>query len=182
MTKKGILSKLRNNGYAVSVSKRGHFFATKDDLKFSAESLAGLFVKIFGEIEQPIVIPKPPKPKSLKQIQIETKEKVFNKYKGKCAYCGTDLVAGWQIDHINPKVDGGDNEFKNLNPSCRACNNYKSGNKIEIFRIYAKKMFNEKIHYLFRSLSKMQVAMNMGVITHKEWDGIFYFERVKKKV
>lgn len=175
MTKKGILSKLRNNGYAVSVSKRGHFFATKGDLKFSSESLTGLFIKIFGEIEVPVVVPKPPKPKSLKQIQIETKEKVFNKYKGKCAYCGIDLVSGWQID-------GEDDELKNLKPACKDCNTYKRGNKLETFRIYAKKLFNDKIHYLFTHKSKMQVAMNMGVITHKEWDGIFYFERVKKKV
>lgn len=29
---------------------------------------------------------------------------VFNKYKGKCAYCGCDLVKGWHVDHLKPVV------------------------------------------------------------------------------
>lgn len=27
---------------------------------------------------------------------------VFNKYGGKCAYCGEPLVKGWHVDHIKP--------------------------------------------------------------------------------
>ena len=25
---------------------------------------------------------------------------IFDKYDGKCAYCGTELVKGWHVDHI----------------------------------------------------------------------------------
>ena len=39
-------------------------------------------------------------------------------------------------------------------------------------------MLNEKLEYLFKSKTKMQVAMNMGSIKHTIWDGKFYFERV----
>jgi len=30
------------------------------------------------------------------------REKIFNKYGGKCAYCGCDLVKGWHVDEIEP--------------------------------------------------------------------------------
>src|SRR3990167_10865210 len=30
------------------------------------------------------------------------REIVFNKYGGRCAYCGTELVKGWHVDEIEP--------------------------------------------------------------------------------
>jgi hypothetical protein len=108
----------------------------------------------------------------------QIRETVFKKYDGKCAYCGIELIKGWHVDHINPKVYGGKDDLENLNPSCKDCNNYKCHSQLETFRMYAKQMFNERLDYLFKSKVKMQVAINMGVITHKEWDGIFYYERV----
>jgi len=104
------------------------------------------------------------------------RQEVYDRFGGKCAYCGTDLVKGWHIDHIHPKVFGGGNEFKNLNPSCKDCNNYKCHTNLEEYRSQLKRMLNEKIEYLFKSKTKMQVAMNMGSIKHLEWDGKFYFE------
>ncbi len=105
------------------------------------------------------------------------RQKVFDKYEGRCAYCGCELVKGWHVDHIDPIVYGGSNEMQNLNPSCKYCNNYKCHSKLETFRMYAKQMFNDKLEYLFKSKTKMQVAINMGVIKHQAWDGIFYFEK-----
>jgi len=32
------------------------------------------------------------------------REKVFNKYGGKCAYCGCQLVKGWHVDHLEPVI------------------------------------------------------------------------------
>ena len=29
---------------------------------------------------------------------------VFDKCGGKCAYCGVDLVKGWNVDHIKPQI------------------------------------------------------------------------------
>ena len=108
----------------------------------------------------------------------ELREIVWKKYDCKCAYCGVELNKGWNIDHVKPTASGGSNHLDNLNPSCKDCNNYKSHLGLETFRKYAKQMFNEKLEYLFKSKTKMQVAINMGVIIHTEWDGIFYFERV----
>jgi hypothetical protein len=103
---------------------------------------------------------------------------VFDKYGGKCAYCGVDLVKGWHVDHIKPKIFGGTNDLDNLNPSCKDCNNYKCHADLEGYRNQLHKMLNEKLEYLFKSKTKMQVAINMGSIKHTLWDGKFYFERV----
>jgi len=102
---------------------------------------------------------------------------VLDKYGGKCAYCGVELARGWNVDHITPLALGGTNELKNLNPSCKDCNNYKRHTDLEGYRRQLCKMLNEKIYYLFKSKTKMQVAINMGSIRHAEWDGMFYFER-----
>jgi 5-methylcytosine-specific restriction endonuclease McrA len=103
---------------------------------------------------------------------------VFHKFGGKCAYFGVDLVKGWNVDHIKPQVFGGTNDLDNLNPSCRACNTYKCHADLEGYRNQLHKMLNEKLEYLFKSKTKMQVAMNIGSIKHTLWDGKFYFERV----
>ena len=103
---------------------------------------------------------------------------VFDKFDGRCAYCGVNLVKGWNVDHIKPQVFGGTNDLDNLNPSCKDCNNYKCHTDLEGYRKQLHKMLNEKLEYLFKSKTKMQVAMNMGSIKHTLWDGKFHFERV----
>jgi len=103
---------------------------------------------------------------------------VFNKYNGKCAYCGVELPKGWNIDHITPKVYGGTNDLDNLNPSCKDCNNYKCHTDLEGYRNQLKKLLNDKPEYLFKSKTKMQVAINMGSIKQYLWNGLFYFENI----
>jgi uncharacterized protein (TIGR02646 family) len=109
------------------------------------------------------------------------REQIKQKYDGRCAYCGVELVKGWHIDHIKPQIYGGTNDFSNLNPSCKYCNNYKCHTDLEEYRTQLKKMLNEKMEYLFKSKTKMQVAINMGSIIHKPWHGQFYFETFNKE-
>lgn len=111
-------------------------------------------------------------------VNKKTRELIYNKYNGKCAYCGVDLVNGWNVDHINPVVFGGTNDLENLNPSCRHCNNYKCHCDLEAYRKQLHKMLNQKVEYLFKSKTKMQVSINMGCIKQTQWDGLFYFERL----
>lgn len=37
-------------------------------------------------------------------MPVDKRKIVFNKYGGKCAYCGCELQKGWHIDHIEPMV------------------------------------------------------------------------------
>lgn len=108
------------------------------------------------------------------------RQQIYDKYEGRCAYCGTDLVKGWNVDHISPKVYGGTDDMGNLNPSCKDCNNYKCHTDLEGYRKQLHKMLNEKPEYLFKSKTKMQVAINMGSIKQTNWNGVFYFETINK--
>lgn len=108
----------------------------------------------------------------------EIRQKVYEKYNGRCAYCGTELGKHWDIDHINPKAIRGTDDEENLNPSCKSCNNYKGAWGLEEFRLHLDKLLNSKPEYLFKSKAKMNVAINMGAITISRWDGKFYFEKV----
>ena len=109
----------------------------------------------------------------------EGRQIIFNKHKGRCAYCGCFLVGSWHIDHITPRANGGSNDLDNLNPSCKECNNYKGANDLEGFRTLLVNLLNLKLEYLFKSKTKMQVAINLGVVTLEKWDGKFYFEQLK---
>lgn len=110
------------------------------------------------------------------------RQKVYEKYDKHCAYCGILLtdIKQMQVDHIIPKIDRGTDDFENLNPSCKHCNNYKCHSSLETFRHYLNQMLNIKLNYLFRSKTKMQIAMNFGVIQLFKWDNKFYFERRKE--
>jgi 5-methylcytosine-specific restriction endonuclease McrA len=112
------------------------------------------------------------------KISKNVREVVRKKYNGKCAYCGTDLPHGWNVDHIKPLVMGGTNDLENLNPACKECNNYKCYCDLEEYRKQLYKLLNEKPEYLFKSKTKMQVATNMGTIQYIKWNGKFYFETI----
>lgn len=104
-----------------------------------------------------------------------TKEKrlaVYNKYGGRCAYCGQPITyKDMQVDHIRPQRQGGTDEEKNLNPSCRRCNHYKRASSIETYRGLIL-----KLHTKIREQYLDKVAEDYGVIEVRPWDGKFYFE------
>jgi 5-methylcytosine-specific restriction endonuclease McrA len=49
---------------------------------------------------------------------------VWEAYGRKCFRCGA--TEGLTIDHIRPVSKGGDAAFRNLQPLCRSCNNWKA--------------------------------------------------------
>ena len=128
------------------------------------------------------------------------KQQVFEKYDGRCAYCGCKLEGGWQIDHIIPqshfqqKVKNGRvpeflkhlticdcNHIDNLFPACHSCNNYKGGYDLEEFRELILDLF-KKPEYLFKSKTKMNIALRHGLMRLPEWDKVFHFEMYKLKL
>lgn len=107
------------------------------------------------------------------------RKKVFDKYKGHCAYCGEKITKeAFQVDHIHPKKrshwnpDLNENRFENLNPSCRKCNLFKAAFDLEVFR--------REISYQVTRLKKnaqFMRALVFGQITIQESPIVFYFER-----
>lgn len=70
-----------------------------------------------------------------RKINQRTRRAVFDKYVGRCAYCGRILqYKDMAVDHIVPLHLGGADDISNYNPSCRSCNRYKSTYTVERFR------------------------------------------------
>lgn len=107
---------------------------------------------------------------------------VFNKFGGKCSYCGCDLEKGWNLDHKIPQwyceaktPIAKFNEvhcFENYMPACRSCNLFKSGNPIEAFR----KEIGMQIERLRRDKPTFRIAERYGLIECKPKPVVFYFE------
>ena len=96
-----------------------------------------------------------------------TKEEVFNKFGGRCAYCGVvikpidrsitgqkikiwaiennikDIKGMFEIDHIIPKSRGGSDDISNLFPSCSECNQIKNDRNLD----YLKKRLRMKMFF-----------------------------------
>ena len=56
------------------------------------------------------------------------REQVFNEYGRACAYCGYEDEV-MTVDHIIPRIRGGQDILENLLPACRRCN-YSKGSKM----------------------------------------------------
>lgn len=109
-----------------------------------------------------------------KGFTITKRENVFNKFNGKCSYCGTDLdFNSFVIDHIIPISKGGSSKYENLLPSCRECNMCKFDLSIEEFR--------EKItNFYAMNDFKFIIFSKYYKIVPKRKEKIFYFERINK--
>lgn len=109
---------------------------------------------------------------------------VYDKFSGRCAYCGISLQGRWQVDHVIPRWhvdqyherypdDFDVNHLDNLMPSCCSCNNYKSGNPLEAFRT----MVSRQVEILRRDRPTFRLAERYGLIECKPVDRVvFYFE------
>lgn len=113
----------------------------------------------------------------------ELREKVFDKYDGHCAYCGCELkMDDMQVDHIDSqyltrlKGESVAETIDTLNPSCRQCNFYKGIETIEVFRRSLSNILQKSIQKPFQ----FRLGMKYGMISVKEWDKKFFFEKCDK--
>ena len=112
-------------------------------------------------------------------INKEKRQKVYEKYNNRCAYCGTKLeYKDMQVDHFVAKrgwSEEGTDDFSNLMPSCRTCNHYKRANSLETFRRYIQEIPKKiKTNYIYI------VGLLFGNIIENEKPIEFYFEKVDK--
>lgn len=105
----------------------------------------------------------------------ETRKLILAKYNGHCAYCGIEINnRQMQMDHVLAKNNGGTDDYSNLNPSCRGCNNYKTVYDIEYLRTQIARQVERARKY---SLN-FRLCERYGLITVNEGvDIVFYFER-----
>ena len=116
-----------------------------------------------------------------KQIKQDVRKKVFEKFDGRCAYCGCKISLdyrkknGMEVDHIHPVDRGGGNETENLFPACKQCNFYKS--------VFFVDEFREQLRTLHKRIAKpfiCRLGLKYGIIQLKPFDRKFYFEKTKE--
>jgi hypothetical protein len=83
-----------------------------------------------------------------------TKRRLLAKTGGCCYYCGEMLNStNYTVDHITPKVSGGENDFENLVPCCKSCNSAKGTKSLDDFRLHrAMQLFHKKTGVSFTQL------------------------------
>lgn len=117
-------------------------------------------------------------------ISKKTRQKVHEKFGGRCAYCGRKIeYKDMQVDHLIPirqaeegKVDWREVENENnYMPACRMCNHYKRANSLELFRKYIQEIPKKlRKNYIYK------VGVAYGNVIENEKPIEFYFEQVKK--
>ena len=108
----------------------------------------------------------------------KVRKEIYNKYDGRCAYCGCVLKGVFTIDHIEPKRRGskgiyGLDKIENYNPCCYSCNSSKSVYTIEKWR---NKLI-EDVNRLRRDSSKYRILERFGILAQVEFELKFYFEK-----
>lgn len=125
-----------------------------------------------------------------KALSKKTRQLVYEKYHGHCAYCGCELAyKDMQVDHVDsyslndPNSRGGHkykksveqlNQLDNLMPSCRMCNFYKGAGSIEDFR---QKLQETLLPNTVRPF-QFRLAEKYGLVERHEKPIRFYFEEV----
>ena len=122
------------------------------------------------------------------------REKVHQKYGGRCAYCGQEItMKQMQIDHIIPQraysekhgclivgcqkfTKYGLNDLQNLAPACRPCNNFKSGMPLEDFR----SEIAAQPERLRRYRNQFRLAERFGLVAVVNIPVVFYFETTQR--
>ena len=113
-------------------------------------------------------------------INKATRQKVYEKYNGRCAYCGREIqYKDMQVDHFIAKRgwnESGTDDISNLMPSCRMCNHYKRANTLETFRIYIQEIPRKlRNNYIYK------VGVAYGNVIENEKPIKFYFEKYQRQ-
>jgi 5-methylcytosine-specific restriction endonuclease McrA len=121
-----------------------------------------------------------------KTIPKKVRLEVYDKYNGRCAYCGKKIeYKDMQLDHLIPvqrewfkKYTEEEIEcFENYMPSCRRCNHYKRAHSLKMFR----EMIEEIPKKLYRDNYIYKVGLDYGLLEPHEHKIEFYFEKVEKE-
>lgn len=114
------------------------------------------------------------------------RQEVYEKYGGRCAYCGCELKKGWHVDHLDPikrYLKGSGCEYpdrdciENMMPSCPACNIQKHSMPIESFRLTVTQFISSlnKYNSIYRFAKRYRLIEETGKPV------VFYFESLHNK-
>lgn len=136
-------------------------------------------------------------------MTLTLRQKIYNKYNGKCAYCGCELQKGWHVDEIEPvrrgweyvKDENGERiwdkekrdwkiknnvmhperfNIDNQNPSCASCNINKHSYSLEEFR----SLIGGFMKHLNERNTQYKIAKRYGLVQETNKEVKFYFETI----
>ena len=126
----------------------------------------------------------------------EERDLIYNKFDGRCAYCGCKLQKGWHIDELLPvrrnmKWNKDKTKFvhdgtyvhperlhyKNQMPSCPSCNINKHSMELEDFR----KLISGFMKHLNEISTQYKIAKRYGLVQETLKPIVFYFEIFKQQ-
>ena len=128
-------------------------------------------------------------------ISKKNRELIRQKYGGKCAYTGTELLADWQVDHVEPvRRNWWDNtacvernhNLDNMVPCQKIVNHYKHSQGLSMFRYFMMDFHNRLKKYpknpqvaksIKRKAYMMEIAELFGIAPDNPFTGKFYFEQ-----
>jgi 5-methylcytosine-specific restriction endonuclease McrA len=62
------------------------------------------------------------------------RNRIFERDEFRCVYCGEQFAADeLTLDHVQPRVRGGDRSEGNLVTACKACNTLKGHRRLSVF-------------------------------------------------
>ena len=100
------------------------------------------------------------------------RSEVFERDEWRCVYCGQVHPAGLlSVDHVQPKVKGGDNSGGNVVTACMACNTMKGSRSLALFLSenedarrnffsYARYVWPRHLRAVAEELVRRGIAMN----------------------
>lgn len=122
------------------------------------------------------------------------RQQIFDKYGGKCAYCGCELLKGWHVDEIEPVRRNYSQDYDydkqrhvrrlhgvthperfnidNQNPSCASCNINKHSESLENFRSLISGFKN----HLNQLNTQYKISKRYGLVVEVDKPVVFYFE------
>ena len=106
-------------------------------------------------------------------ISKKTRQLVYDKCGGHCAYCGKEIAyKDMQVDHIHAQYKGGTDDINNLLPACRACNFRKGTHSVEQF----KREIKDQCDGLCKTFQG-RMSLAYGLIERVDKPIVFYFEK-----
>ncbi len=121
------------------------------------------------------------------RLNKKQRQELFEKYDGKCSYCGCELKKGWHADHLKPvirnpltkRMDASFNDnYENLMPACPSCNIHKHSLSLKNFRW----LIANHIVALNRDYIAYKFAKKFGLVEETGKEVEFYFEKHDKEV
>lgn len=108
------------------------------------------------------------------QFTIDEKEDICAKSDNRCVHCGKPIYAGYQmtVDHFIPLNKGGSNQFINLIPLCKDCNENKDDKLYSMDYIkYIKPKYRKQIEdYLNSYIQVMDYCQRHRLLTYDEYN------------